>query len=199
MRDPRGGMVYPDRFIPVAERTGQIQFIDRWVIDNALSAMEAQDELRLSINLSATAMDDPLLLSDLARLLRKHRIGPNRLSFEVTETAAINSLVNAKRLMRGMQELGCRFALDDFGSGYASYAYLRKLPVDEVKIDGAFIRELVKNPEDRIFVKAITDMAHGMNKRVTAEFVENVEILEILRELGVDDAQGYYFGKPIKL
>jgi diguanylate cyclase (GGDEF)-like protein len=199
MRDPRGGMVYPDRFIPVAERTGQIQFIDRWVIENALSAMEAQDELRLSINLSATAMDDPLLLSDLARLLRQHRIEPNRLSFEVTETAAINSLVNAKRLMRGMQELGCRFALDDFGSGYASYAYLRKLPVDEVKIDGAFIRELAKNPEDRIFVKAITDMAHGMNKRVTAEFVENVEILEILRDLGVDDAQGYYFGKPIKL
>jgi EAL domain-containing protein (putative c-di-GMP-specific phosphodiesterase class I) len=137
-------MVYPDRFIPVAERTGQIQFIDRWVIENALSAMEAQDELRLSINLSATAMDDPLLLSDLARLLRQHRIEPNRLSFEVTETAAINSLVNAKRLMRGMQELGCRFALDDFGSGYASYAYLRKLPVDEVKIDGAFIRELAR-------------------------------------------------------
>ncbi|SDX05938.1 putative bifunctional diguanylate cyclase/phosphodiesterase [Thiocapsa roseopersicina] len=199
MRDVRGGMVYPDRFIPVAERTGQIQAIDRWVIDNALAAMELRNDLSLSINLSASAMDDPLLLTDLRHLLEKHRIAPERISFEVTETAAINSLLNATRLMRGMQELGCRFALDDFGSGYASYAYLRKLPVDEVKIDGAFVRDIAKNPEDRIFVKAITDMAHGMGKRVIAEFVENAEILAILKGLGVDDAQGYHFSKPVKL
>lgn len=199
MRDARGGMVYPDRFIPVAERTGQIQAIDRWVIDNALAAMELRADLNLSINLSASAMDDPLLLTDLRHLLARHRIAPERISFEVTETAAINSLLNATRLMRGMQELGCRFALDDFGSGYASYAYLRKLPVDEVKIDGAFVRDIAKNPEDRIFVKAITDMAHGMGKRVIAEFVENAEILGILKGLGVDDAQGYYFSKPVKL
>jgi diguanylate cyclase (GGDEF)-like protein len=199
MRDARGAMVYPDRFIPVAERTGQIQAIDRWVIDNALLAMEFRADLRFSINLSASAMDDPLLLTDLRHLLERHRIAPERISFEVTETAAINSLLNATRLMRGMQELGCRFALDDFGSGYASYAYLRKLPVDEVKIDGAFVRDIAKNPEDRIFVKAITDMAHGMGKRVTAEFVENAEILAILKGLGVDDAQGYHFSKPVKL
>lgn len=199
MRDARGAMFYPDRFIPVAERTGQIQAIDRWVIDNALTAMELQTDLRLSINLSASAMDDPLLLTDLRKLLERHRIAPERISFEVTETAAINSLLNATRLMRGMQEIGCRFALDDFGSGYASYAYLRKLPVDEIKIDGAFVRDIVKNPEDRIFVKAITDMAHGMGKRVIAEFVENAEILAILKGLGVDDAQGYHFSKPVKL
>jgi diguanylate cyclase (GGDEF)-like protein len=199
MRDHRDAMVYPDRFIPVAERTGQIQAIDRWVIDHALAAMQARTNLHLAINLSASAMDDPLLLPDLQRLLTQHAISPTRISFEVTETAAINSLLNATRLMHGLQELGCRFALDDFGSGYASYAYLRKLPVDEVKIDGAFIRDLAKNPEDRIFVKAITDMAHGMGKRVIAEFVENAEILAILGELGVDDAQGYHFGKPVKL
>ncbi|NCC27765.1 MAG: EAL domain-containing protein [Gammaproteobacteria bacterium] len=199
MRDARGAMVYPDRFIPVAERTGQIHAIDRWVIDNALAAMELRTDLNLSINLSASAMDDPLLLTDLRHLLERHRIAPERISFEVTETAAINSLLNATRLMRGMQELGCRFALDDFGSGYASYAYLRKLPVDEIKIDGAFVRDIAKNSEDRIFVKAITDMAHGMGKRVIAEFVENAEILTILKELGVDDAQGYHFSKPVKL
>ncbi len=199
MRDHRNAMVYPDRFIPVAERTGQIQAIDRWVIDHALAAMESHTGLHLAINLSASAMDDPLLLSDLQRLLATHGIAPNRISFEVTETAAINSLLNATRLMRGLQELGCRFALDDFGSGYASYAYLRKLPVDEVKIDGAFIRDLAKNPEDRIFVKAITDMAHGMGKRVIAEFVENAQILAILKGLGVDDAQGYHFSKPVRL
>jgi len=199
MRDARGGMVDPDRFIPVAERTGQIQAIDRWVIDHALCALSAQPGLRLSINLSASAMDDPLLLIDMQRLLTQHGVAPERISFEVTETAAINSLLNATRLMHGLQELGCRFALDDFGSGYASYAYLRKLPVDEVKIDGAFVRDIAKNPEDRIFVKAITDMSHGMGKRVTAEFVETAEILEILEQLGVDDAQGYHFGRPARL
>ncbi len=199
MRDARGEMVDPDRFIPVAERTGQIQAIDRWVIDHALCALSAQPGLRLSINLSASAMDDPLLLIDMQRLLTQHGVAPERISFEVTETAAINSLLNATRLMHGLQELGCRFALDDFGSGYASYAYLRKLPVDEVKIDGAFVRDIAKNPEDRIFVKAITDMSHGMGKRVTAEFVETAEILEILEQLGVDDAQGYHFGRPARL
>jgi diguanylate cyclase (GGDEF)-like protein len=199
MRDARGGMVDPDRFVAVAERTGQIQAIDRWVVDNALCALSAQPGLRLSINLSASAMDDPLLLIDMQRLFTQHGVAPERISFEVTETAAINSLLNATRLMHGLQELGCRFALDDFGSGYASYAYLRKLPVDEVKIDGAFVRDIAKNPEDRIFVKAITEMSHGMGKRVTAEFVETAEILEILKQLGVDDAQGYHFGRPARL
>jgi EAL domain-containing protein (putative c-di-GMP-specific phosphodiesterase class I) len=95
--------------------------------------------------------------------------------------------------------LGCRFALDDFGSGYASYAYLRQLPVDDVKVDGAFIRNLSRSREDRIFVKAITDIAHGMGKRVIAEFVEDGDILRVLQELGVDFAQGYHFGKPVPL
>jgi EAL domain-containing protein (putative c-di-GMP-specific phosphodiesterase class I) len=98
--------------------------------------------------------------------------------------------------MQGIRQLGCRFALDDFGTGYASYAYLRKLPVDDVKIDGAFVRDLATNREDRIFVKAITDMAHGMGKRVIAEYVENAEIYAVLSELGVDCAQGYYLGRP---
>nr|WP_242463885.1 EAL domain-containing protein [Thiococcus pfennigii] len=196
MRNPRGETIYPDRFIPVAERTGQIRAIDRWVIDNALAAMRAQPALRLSINLSASAMDDPLLLPDLRRLLQRYEVSAERITFEVTETAAINSLANATRLMRDMQALGCRFALDDFGSGYASYAYLRQLPVDDVKIDGAFIRDLAKNTEDRIFVKAITDMVHGMGKRVVAEFVESAEILAILKGMGVDYAQGYLVGTP---
>lgn len=199
MRDHQGEMVSPHRFIPVAERTGQIQSIDRWVIESSLAAMQALPDLRLSINLSANAMENAELLADLTQLLQHYQVKGERVTFEVTETAAINSLLNATRLMRGMQDLGCLFALDDFGSGYASYAYLRQLPVDEIKIDGAFVRDIVENPEDRIFVKAITDMAHGMQKRVTAEFVENAEILAILKGLGVDDAQGYYFGRPVPL
>ena len=196
MRDGQGGLVYPDRFIPVAEKTGQIQDIDHWVLGHSVALLGVNPGLRLSVNLSANAMDDPLLLPDVERLLSRHGVAPSRLTFEITETAAINGIVQATRLMRGIQALGCRFALDDFGSGYASYAYLRQLPVDDVKVDGAFIRNLTKNPEDRIFVKAITDMAHGMGKRVTAEFVEDAEILELLLELGVDFAQGYYFARP---
>lgn len=135
----------------------------------------------------------------VAESLAETGADPSLLTFEITETAAINSVLRATRLMRGIQRLGCRFALDDFGSGYASYAYLRQLPVDDVKVDGAFIRNLSRSREDRIFVKAITDIAHGMGKRVIAEFVEDGEILRVLAELGVDFAQGYHFGRPMPL
>ncbi|MBP6734808.1 MAG: EAL domain-containing protein [Chromatiaceae bacterium] len=196
LRDRRGKLACPDRFIPVAEKTGQIQAIDHWVLAHAIQCLGRDSCLRLGINLSGRAMDDPALLPDIERLLGEHRVEPTRLTFEVTETAAVSSLVRATELMKAVQRLGCGFALDDFGTGYASYAYLRRLPVDEVKIDGAFIRDLAKNQEDRIFVKAITDMAHGMGKRVTAEYVETEAIYEILGELGVDYAQGYFLGRP---
>lgn len=199
MRDAQGDIVYPDRFVPVAEKTGQIQAIDHWVLSHALEIMSARPELHLSVNLSANAMDDPLLLPDIEQLLKRFVVEPVRLTFEITETAAINSILRATRLMRGIQRLGCRFALDDFGSGYASYAYLRQLPVDDVKVDGAFIRNLSHSREDRIFVKAITDIAHGMGKRVIAEFVEDGDILQVLVELGVDLAQGYHLGRPMPL
>lgn len=199
MRDAQGDMVYPDRFVPVAEKTGQIQAIDHWVLSHALGIMSACPGLHLAVNLSANAMDDPLLLPDVEQLLKRFGVQPVRLTFEITETAAINSILRATRLMRGIQRLGCRFALDDFGSGYASYAYLRQLPVDDVKVDGAFIRNLSRSREDRIFVKAITDIAHGMGKRVIAEFVEDGDTLDVLLELGVDFAQGYHFGRPMSL
>ncbi len=199
MPDAQGGLIRPNRFIPIAEKTRQIQAIDQWVLARALEILAQHEELNLAINLSANAMDDPTILTNLKRLLLAHAIDPSRLSFEITETVAISSLTSATRLMLSIRKLGCRFALDDFGSGYASYAYLRQLPVDDLKIDGAFIRDLPNKPEDRIFVKAFTDMAHGMNMRVIAEFVETVEVLEILKELGVDCAQGYLFSKPLSL
>jgi diguanylate cyclase (GGDEF)-like protein len=196
MRDPRGELVLPFSFIPIAEETGQIEAIDHWVLSNAIALMAGHRGLCLSINLSANALQDPSLLPDIERLLATHRINPADLTFEVTETVAINSLRNATRLMRSIQEIGCRFALDDFGSGFASYAYLRQLPVDDVKIDGAFIRDIAYSREDQIFVRAVTEMAHGMGKRVIAEFVENEEIVRVLRDIGVDFAQGYHIGRP---
>ncbi len=196
LHDTRGDLVYPDRFIPVAEKTGQIQAIDHWVMATP-SGSWAGTRACGSRSICPAA---PWMTTRFSRTsnacLRSIACRPTRLTFEVTETVAVASLARATELMRGIQRLGCRFALDDFGSGYASYAYLRQLPVDEVKIDGAFIRDLATNREDRIFVKAITDMAHGMGKRVTAEFVENAAIYAVLGELGVDCAQGYYLGRP---
>ena len=199
MLDPQGKLIAPNQFIPVAEKTGQIQAIDQWILANALGILAERDDLKLAINLSASAMDDPNILTALQRLLNEYRIDPARLSFEITETLAISGLDSATRLMHRIQELGCRFALDDFGSGHASYAYLRQLPVDDIKIDGAFIRELPHKREDRIFVKAITDMAHDMGKRTIAECVETPEVLAVLNEIGVDCAQGYLLGKPKRL
>lgn len=196
MRDPNGELVMPNSFIPIAEETGQIEAIDHWVLAQAIALQARQHERNLSMNLSANALRDPSLLPDIERLLATYGVAPNRLTFEVTETIAINSLTQATALMRRIQALGCRFALDDFGSGFASYAYLRQLPVDDVKIDGAFIRNLPNSREDRIFVRAVTEMAHGMGKLVTAEFVENEQIVEILKEIGVDYAQGYHIGRP---
>lgn len=197
MRGTDGQLISPDRFIPVAEKTGRIQAIDHWVLARAVEALAGRPELHLSVNLSANAMEDDTILPDLQRLLKNAGIDASRLTLEITETVAVNSLLNVIRLMRKIQDLGCRFALDDFGSGFASYAYLRRLPVNDVKIDGGFIRGLAGSNDDRIFVKAITDVAHGVGKGVVAEFVESAEILSVLAEMGVEYAQGYHIGRPM--
>jgi diguanylate cyclase (GGDEF)-like protein len=196
MVDPDGSLVPPFSFIPVAEETGQIYAIDHWVIADAIALMGRRPGLALSVNLSANSLRDDTLLLTLDDLLRRHAVDPSRLTLEITETAAINSLSSAAQLIEQIHQLGCRFALDDFGTGFASYAYLRQLPVDAVKIDGAFIRNLAFSKEDQIFVRAITEMAHNMNRQVVAEFVDKQNILDVLAELGVDYAQGYHIGRP---
>jgi len=196
MRDTDGKLVMPGSFIPIAEETQQIRTLDHWVLARAIQLMQHHPELSLSVNLSACAVQEPSLPEEIKRLLRTYKISPSRLTLEVTETVAINSLEQATRLMHEIRAIGCHFALDDFGSGFASYAYLRQLPVDDVKIDGAFIRDIAYSKEDRIFVRAVTEMAHGMGKQVVAEFVENADIVAVLAEIGVDFAQGYHIGRP---
>ena len=196
MRDPDGKLILPDSFIPIAEETGQIEAIDHWVLAHAIELMQHHPELSLSVNLSANALQDPSLRPDIERLLSVHGVQASKLTLEITETVAISSLRSATRLMHDIRDIGCRFALDDFGSGFASYAYLRELPVDDVKIDGAFIRNIAYSKEDQIFVRAVTKMAHGMGKTVVAEFVENAEIIRVLADIGVDFAQGYHIGRP---
>ncbi|MEA3638449.1 MAG: EAL domain-containing protein [Lamprobacter sp.] len=192
-----GRLVSPDEFIPVAESTGLINAIDRWVLAEAIRVLLIHPHLSLGINLSAKALADTSIDAELARLLQASKIDPQRLTLEITETAAIDNMSTAVTRIKSMRALGCHFALDDFGSGFASYAYLKQLPVDDVKIDGSFIRDLERNLEDRIFVRATTEMAHRMGKKVIAEFVESEAILKVLYELGIDFAQGYFIGRPI--
>ncbi|MDJ0739850.1 MAG: EAL domain-containing protein [Gammaproteobacteria bacterium] len=196
MRADDGSLIFPDKFIPVAEQSGQIREIDRWVIRRSIELLSERSGLSLSVNLSGRVLDDPGLLEWFHNELQLSGIDPAALIVEITETAAVANVQDAIAFMREIKHLGCRFALDDFGSGFASFAYLRELPVDIVKIDGAFIQNLASSSEDQLFVKALTDVAKGLGKTTIAEFVENAETLDLLASFGVDYAQGYHIGRP---
>ena len=201
MIEKDGNVVTPDSFIPEAEQLGLIEEIDELVMKKAIHALggfiEEGYDLSLSVNLSGKAMDNPDILTLIREQLQLHKVDPSRLIIEVTETAAVSDIVGAERLMHEIKELGCRFALDDFGVGFSSFFYLKQLPVDYVKLDGMFIRQLPYSDEDQIFVKALNELAHGLGKKTVAEFVENDKILAMLKTYGVDYAQGYYVGKPL--
>ncbi|MCU7939736.1 MAG: bifunctional diguanylate cyclase/phosphodiesterase [gamma proteobacterium symbiont of Bathyaustriella thionipta] len=201
MIDKNGDIQTPDSFIPEAEQLGMIGEIDRLVMKKAIQALDSfissGFDLSLSVNLSGKAMDSPDILVLIQEQLQKYKVEPSRLVIEITETAAVSDIVGAERLMREIKELGCHFALDDFGVGFSSFFYLKQLPVDVVKLDGMFIRQLPHSDDDQVFVKALNDMAHGLGKQTVAEFVENEEILEMLAYYEVDYAQGYYIGRPL--
>ncbi len=200
MLDGEGGVFPPGPFIEVAEQTGMIHAIDHWVIKEAIRQhIELNNDgqqIKLSINLSGRVINDETLLPLLREHLGQEGVVANNIVFELTETSAVADLASAEQLMNEVLALGCHFALDDFGVGFSSFAYLKQLPVDYVKIDGAFIRHLADNHDDQLFVKALTDVAKGMGKKTIAEFVEDGETLKMLNEYGVDYAQGYFIGKP---
>ncbi len=195
-----GSIAMPGEFIPVAERTGLIHKINQYVlgasIDKLSSLRGSEQDITLSINLSGRVIDDPKLLPQLTQLLNNSGINPEHLVFELTETAALADMNAALNLMTELQKLGCRFALDDFGIGFSSFYYLRELPVDIVKIDGSFIKQLLTNKMDQVFVRALTQIATALGKETVAEFVEDENTLKLLAEIGVDYAQGYYIGRP---
>ncbi len=194
------GVISPNAFLPTAERFGLMPQIDLWVVRNAIEqlAVMTRDGRRasLAVNLSGHTLDDPRLVPEVKRLLREHEVDPRSLSFEITETNAIANLDAAQRVIGDLREHGCRFALDDFGSGFSSFHHLKHLPVDVVKIDGQFVRDMARDPADRAIVMSINDIAHSFGKRTVAEFVETREILEMVRDCGVDYAQGYYISAP---
>ena len=205
MRDERGELIMPSEFLPAAERYNLAGKLDRWVIGHALDWLRQHPErlprLHLcGINLSGQSFgDDGILQFILAQLDQPGPHLATKLCFEVTETAAISDIVNAGRFIALLKARGCQFALDDFGSGFASFAYLKKLPVDYLKIDGSFVREMAHDPIDVGMVRSINEIGHLMGKKTIAEFVESRKVLEILRTIGVDYAQGYDIGRPLPL
>ena len=198
--DERGHLVLPGAFLPAAERFDLIAQIDRWVIAAALKdfpRLHPRGPVGLcAINLSAHTLADASLVDFVKEQLASNRVEPARLCFEITETAAMAQLPNVVKLIEALRQHGCRFAIDDFGAGMSSFAYLKNLPVDYVKIDGSFIRDLESDPMSYSIVRAVTDIGHQSGKLVTAEFVSSARSVEMLRALGVDYVQGFGVHRP---
>jgi diguanylate cyclase (GGDEF)-like protein/PAS domain S-box-containing protein len=198
IRDRSGNLLSPALFIQTAEETGLIRDIDEWVLRAAIATLGmCKNKLHFSINLSARSLDNPALLSVMQSALKVHEVDARQLMFEITETAALSNLERASMVLSQIRELGAQIALDDFGVGFSTFQYLKHLPVDFVKIDGSFIRNLDKNEDDRVFVRALLEAVHGFGKLAIAEFVENEVILTQIQNLGLDYAQGYHIGRPV--
>ena len=195
-----GQLVYPNAFLDTAERFGLIRDIDQWVINKAIEVQGTYrrqgNNITLAINLSGRNFGDNAFLSIVKEAVKRHDADPACLIFEVTETAAVENFSQAHAFIEALRNFGCRFALDDFGIGYSSFYYLRNLPIDMIKIDGSFVRNLHESPFDRLIVKTINDLATGLNIKAIAEFVENQAITDLLQEIGIDYGQGFHLGKP---
>ena len=201
MRDENGGIISPGLFIEAAERYGITPNIDRWVIRSAFRWLvsEADERERLamcSINLSGQSLADDKFLPFVIDQFQMSGIDATKICFEITETAAIASYSQANRFINALKELGCMFALDDFGTGLSSFGYLKHFPVDFLKIDGSFVKEILHDPIDREMVRSINEIGHLTGKKTIAEFAENEEIITMLRGMGIDYAQGYGVSEP---
>jgi diguanylate cyclase (GGDEF)-like protein/PAS domain S-box-containing protein len=199
MLDEADKLVAPGLFIPAAERYGIMGEVDRWVVRESFRYLSEIPDIELAINLSGLSLQDDAFAAFVQRETRTRAIDPARVCFEITETAAISNLGRALSFMAGMKDKGFRFALDDFGAGMSSFSYLKNLPVDYLKIDGAFVRDIVTDPIDRAFVEAINRIGQVMGKETIAEFVENDAILRELNYIGVNYAQGYGIARPVPL
>jgi diguanylate cyclase (GGDEF)-like protein/PAS domain S-box-containing protein len=195
-----GQLILPGGFMPAAERFGLIHSVDRWIVQRAirqLSSLHAQgQQTSFSINLSGKAFEDLTLLPLIQDLLAETGLEPAWVTFEITETAAIANLAAAEDFIGALKDIGCQFALDDFGSGFSSFAYLKHLPVDKLKIDGGFVKGMAHSSVDQAMVESMNQIAHALDKQTIAECVENEETLKLLQGMGVDRAQGNYIGRP---
>ncbi|MFH7241957.1 MAG: EAL domain-containing protein [Spirulina sp.] len=200
-----GTLIPPMAFIPAAERYGMIGAIDRWVVSTLFQNWDQvqpaadQPPMQYAINLSASSLTDDRMIDFLQQQFIDYRVPPHLICFEITETAAVANLAKASQFIQQLRKLGCHFALDDFGSGMSSFTYLKHLPVDYLKIDGSFVKDMVDDPIDSAMVEAISRISQVMGLKTVAEYVENDAILQCLEALGVDFAQGFGIAKPIPL
>ncbi|HTJ94857.1 MAG TPA: EAL domain-containing protein [Pararobbsia sp.] len=194
-----GSIVAPGVFIPAAERYGLMSAIDRWVVKESLrriSRLHGDQPVEFAINLSGASIGDERFIDYLFAQITQSGVRPQSLCFEITETTAVANLSIAGQFISELKDRGCRFALDDFGAGMSSFGYLKGLPVDYLKIDGSFIKDMLSDPVNQEMVAAINDIAHSMGRKTIAEYVEDRDTFMALREMGVDFVQGYYFGRP---
>jgi diguanylate cyclase (GGDEF)-like protein/PAS domain S-box-containing protein len=200
MQRADGTLAAPGEFLPDAERHGLIADIDRWVLAEAVRVLKlrrlAGKPVNVSVNLCAASIEDPLLGDVIATLLADNEVPAKTLTLELTETGALSDLGLASELSLRLRDIGCRFALDDFGAAFASLQYLKHIRFDLVKIDGEFIRNLPRSPADQLIVKAVAEMATGFGAKVVAEFVDSQETVDLLRQFGVEFGQGYFLGRP---
>jgi len=197
-REEPSRIVMPGSFIPIAEKTGKILDIDRWVVEASIDVLARHPNVSaIALNISGRSLSEPSLPQFITDRLRRSKVHPGRLIVELTETSAVSDLHDAQRFIQSLQLAGCRVCLDDFGAGFSSFAYLKHLNVDMLKIDGQFIHNLPADRDNQVFVKAIVDVARGLRKLTVAECVEDAGSLEVLRAFGVDCAQGYHLEAPM--
>ncbi len=203
-RDDRGNIIPPGAFLPAAERYNLASELDRWIISTLLEWLAEHPSFLktlslCSVNLSGLSLSDESMLKYISRQFDQWGVPTNKVCFEITETAAISNFSYATNFINTLKEQGCMFSLDDFGSGLSSFAYLKNLPVDYLKIDGLFVKDILDDEVDLAMVKSINEVGHVMNKKTIAEFVENAAIFNLLKTLGIDYAQGYGISRPVPL
>jgi EAL domain-containing protein (putative c-di-GMP-specific phosphodiesterase class I) len=200
-RHPLQGLLFPDTFIPVAEQIGVIESLTRWVLNAALEQsarwLEQGRDISVSVNLSALSLHNHEIGDTVEALLKTWQVPANRLVLEITESAIISHLARASETLGRLHALGVRISIDDFGTGYTSLAYLRRLPVNELKIDKSFVMNMMRVNDDAVIVRTIIELAHNLGLQVVAEGVEDAETWHALRQLGCNIAQGYHMSRPI--
>ncbi len=198
LRETDGTIVGPVHFIPALEAAGEMHLLDRWIMKLAVRTLKNHPDLNhIAINLSAQAFKDDNLVPSILDTLQNTGVHPSRITFELTESDSLSNLHTTQRVIAELHQLGCSFSVDDFGSGFSSFAYLKNLPADYIKLDGSFIQNLHKDSIDQALVKSMIQVIQALGKRAVAEYVENEEILAILKTMGVDFVQGYHVGHPL--
>jgi diguanylate cyclase (GGDEF)-like protein/PAS domain S-box-containing protein len=194
---PGRGLAFPGEFIPALEMAGEMALLDHNVIKKALELLKQHPSLgRIAINLSAQAFSDEELVPLIEKQLRLNELKPQQVMFEVTESASISNITAAQRMIHQLNELGCEFAVDDFGTGFSTFGFLKQFPADTIKVDGSFISHLDRDPIDQVLVRSISEVARQLGKETVAEFVSSESLLNIVKDLGIDYAQGYFIGHP---